>query len=105
MTREELEHARAYLRGETNPPPDFTGLARLGERLLAEVERLSGRHERIANKVRTFAHAEACEVDDAYDTYETDGCVCVLSVLDENVTPPAPAVDSAPCSDSSEVKT
>jgi chromosome segregation ATPase len=39
--------------------------------------------ERIETRLRTFAHAEACAVDDKYDPDETEGCVCVLAVLAE----------------------
>lgn len=34
-----------------------------------------------SERLRTFAHAEACAVSDEYDPDDTDGCVCVLSVL------------------------
>lgn len=56
MTPAELEQHRKYLRGETNPPPDFPGLARVGEALLTEVELLTAERDEARSRMRRALH-------------------------------------------------
>lgn len=43
---------------------------------------LEERFAKVVAKIRTFSHAEACGVDDDGE-HTAEGCVCVLSTLDE----------------------
>lgn len=49
----------------------------------ADNAKLVAQMQAASQRIRSFTHAEACDVEDEYDVDATDGCVCVLAVVPE----------------------